>query len=234
MKRTKVVVVEDEADIREVVQYNLTREDYDVHATGDGEEALELVRKIGPDVVLLDIMLPGLDGIEICRRLKSDPLTSAIPIIMLTAKGEESDIVLGLGVGADDYVTKPFGNKSLLARIRAVLRRGPLKDQRGAGERVVWGGMVVDAARHEVTTDGSAIELTATEFRLLHFLASHPGRVFTRDHLVRRVIAEDAIVLDRNIDVHVRGVRKKIGPYKDYIQTVRGVGYRFRTPDEAG
>lgn len=233
MKRTKVVVVEDESDIREVIQYILTREDYDVHSTGDGEEALDLVRKIGPDVVLLDIMLPGLDGIEICRRLKSDPLTSSTPIIILTAKGEESDIVLGLGVGADDYVTKPFGNKALLARIRAVLRRGPLKDQRGAGERVVWGTLVVDAARHEVTVEGQPIELTATEFRLLHFLASHPGRVFTRDHLVRRVIAEDAIVLDRNIDVHVRGVRKKIGDYRDYIQTVRGVGYRFRTPEEA-
>lgn len=233
MKRTKVVVVEDESDIREVIQYILSREDYDVHSTGDGVEALDLVRKIGPDVVLLDIMLPGLDGIEICRRLKSDPLTSATPIIMLTAKGEESDIVLGLGVGADDYVTKPFGNKALLARIRAVLRRGPLKDQRGAGERVVWGTLVVDAARHEVTVEGQPVELTATEFRLLHFLASHPGRVFTRDHLVRRVIAEDAIVLDRNIDVHVRGVRKKIGDYRDYIQTVRGVGYRFRTPEEA-
>src|SRR5690606_28717816 len=127
-----------------------TREDYDVNSTADGEAALELVRKIGPDLVLLDIMLPGLDGIEICRRLKSDPLTSAVPIIMLTAKGEESDIVLGLGVGADDYVTKPFSNKALLARIRAVLRRGPLKDQRGAGERVIHGTLVVDAARHEV------------------------------------------------------------------------------------
>jgi two-component system alkaline phosphatase synthesis response regulator PhoP len=233
MKRTKIVVVEDENDIREVIEYNLTREDYDVHTTADGEAALELVRKIAPDLVLLDIMLPGLDGIEICRRLKSDPLTSAVPIIMLTAQGEESDIVLGLGVGADDYVTKPFSNKALLARIRAVLRRGPLKDQRGAGERVIHGTLVVDAARHEVMVDGQPIELTATEFRLLHFLASHPGRVFTRDHLVRRVIAEDAVVLDRNIDVHVRGVRKKIGEYRDWIHTVRGVGYRFRIPDDA-
>jgi two-component system alkaline phosphatase synthesis response regulator PhoP len=232
MKRPKIVVVEDEADIREVIEYILTREDYDVHVIGDGAEAVELVRRVAPDLVLLDLMLPGMDGIEVCRRLKGDPLTGAIPIIMLTAKGEESDVVLGLGVGADDYVTKPFGNKALLARIRAVLRRGPLKDLRGAGERVEWGGLVVDAAKHEVMLEKQPVDLTATEFRLLHFLSAHPNRVFTREHLLRRIISEDAVVIDRNIDVHVRGVRKKIGAYKDCIQTVRGVGYRFKPPGE--
>lgn len=227
MGRETIIVVEDEADIREVIEHNLRREGYTVRATPDGEEGLHLAQTTAPDLVLLDLMLPGLDGVEVCRRLKADPLTHAIPIIMVTAKGEESDIVLGLGVGADDYVAKPFSPKELLARVRAVLRRGPLKDTQGGGERIVRGNVVIDAARHEVRVDGEPVIFTATELRLVHFLASHAGRVFTRQHLLSRVIAEGAIVTERNIDVHIRAVRSKLGRHHDLIETIRGVGYRF-------
>ncbi|HSR66692.1 MAG TPA: response regulator [Acidobacteriota bacterium] len=228
MQREKVVVIEDENDILEMIQYNLKREGYSVLTSTNGEEGLEVARRENPDVVLLDLMLPGRDGIEVCKRLKSDPLTRSIPVIMVTAKGEESEVVLGLGVGADDYVTKPFSPKELMARVRAVLRRGPLKEELGEGERIVRGDIVIDAARHEVTVGGRLVTFTATEFRLLHFLAAHPGRVFKRDQLLNRVIGEDAFVHDRNIDVHVRSIRKKLDEKRDVIETIRGVGYRFR------
>ncbi|MFQ5505611.1 MAG: response regulator [Planctomycetota bacterium] len=228
MKQEKIVVIEDEPDIREVIEHTMSREGYRVRATGDGAEGLRLVKKEAPDAVLLDLMLPGLDGIEVCRKLKEDALTRAIPIVMVTAKGEESDIVLGLRIGADDYVTKPFSPRELVARVKAVLRRGPLREERGARERIARDELVIDQGRHEVRVAGEALSFTATEFRLLHFLASHPGRVFTRDHLLSRVIGEDALVMDRNIDVHVKAIRKKLGSCRDLIETVRGVGYRFR------
>ena len=232
MSREKIVVVEDEADILEVIEYNLSREGFRVLSTRDGEEGLRLVQKESPDLVLLDLMLPGLDGMEICRKLKADPLTQAIPIVMATAKGEESDIVLGLGIGADDYVTKPFSPRELIARVKAVLRRGPLQEGRAAREQIVRDGVTIDAGRHSVRVDGESVVFTATEFRLLHFLASHPGRVFTRDHLLSRVIREDAVVVDRNIDVHIKAIRKKLGAYRELIETIRGVGYRFRDEEE--
>ncbi len=159
MRHEQIAVIEDESDILEMIAYNLTREGYKVLSARDGAAGLELVRQEAPDLVLLDLMLPQLDGIEVCRRLKHDPLTRAIPIVMVTAKGEESDIVLGLGVGADDYIPKPFSPKELLARIKAVLRRGPLKEERGAGERIVRGNVVIDATRHEVLIDGATVEL---------------------------------------------------------------------------
>jgi len=227
-KQERIVVIEDEADILEVLQYNLTREGYRVASSRDGEEGLQRVRDENPDLVLLDLMLPGLDGIEICRRLKADPTTSAIPIVMVTAKGEESDVVLGLQMGADDYVAKPFSPRELMARIKAVLRRGQLKEERSSGERIVRGGLVIDSVRHRVTVDAEPITLTATEMRLLHFLAAHPGRVFTRDQLVSRAIGDRAVVIDRNIDVHIGAIRRKLGPYRTLIETLRGVGYRFR------
>lgn len=232
MTREKVVVIEDEPDIREVIEHNLSREGYNVRSTRDGEDGLGLVKKEAPDLVLLDLMLPGLDGIEVCRRLKADPLTRGIPVVMVTAKGEESDVVLGLGMGADDYVSKPFSPKELIARVKAVLRRGPLKEDSATRGRIERDGVSIDASRHDVRVDGASTAFTATEFRLLHFLASHPGRVFTRDHLLNRVIGEDAIVTDRNIDVHVRAIRKKLGSYRDLIETIRGVGYRFRDDEE--
>src|SRR5262245_6736017 len=171
-------------------------------------------------------MLPGMDGVEVCRQVKSDPVTRAIPIIMVTAKSEESDIVLGLGIGADDYIAKPFSPKELVARVKVVLRRGPMRDE-NVGERIVRGALVVDLGRHEARIDDAALTLTPTEIRLLHFLASHPGRVFPRSHLLSRVIGEDAIVTDRNIDVHVRALQQKLGGHAALIETVRGVGYRF-------
>ena len=228
MKREKILVIEDEPDILEVLNYNLSREGYKVCTSRNGEEGLRLAAKESPDLVILDLMLPGLDGIEVCRRLRQDPVTRSTPVIMATAKSEESDLVLGLGVGADDYIVKPFSPRELIARVQAVLRRGPMRDERAAGERIEAGGVVIDATRHEVVIDDAPADLTATEFRLLHFLASHPGRVFDRAHLVSRAIGDHAIVLDRNIDVHIRSIRRKLGEYRDLIETVRGVGYRFK------
>lgn len=228
MKNKKIVVIEDEADILEVIEYNLRREGFDVFQASNGETGLSLVQSKSPVLVLLDLMLPGLDGIEVCKKLKNDSQTSSIPVIMVTAKGEESDIVLGLGVGADDYIIKPFSPRELVARVKAVLRRGPPADRKSAKERIVRDGVTIDVGRHEVRVDSNPMKFTATELRLLHFLACNPGRVFTRDHLLSRVIGDDAIVVDRNIDVHVRSIRKKLGPYRELIETVRGVGYRFK------
>ena len=231
MSQRKIVVIEDEPDILEAIQYNLEREGFRVIAVARGDEGLKTVVREGPDLLLLDLLLPGLDGLEVCRQLKMDPVTQNVPIIMVSAKGEESDIVLGLGVGADDYVTKPFKPKELIARVRAVLRRGTYREDAGS-DRVVFGPLVVDATRHEVRLDGSRVTLTPTEFRLLHLLASHPGRVFTRDLLVTRVIGDGAAVIDRNIDVHVRSIRKKLGSHRHLIDTIRGVGYRFQDEEE--
>jgi two-component system alkaline phosphatase synthesis response regulator PhoP len=229
---TKIIVIEDETDILEVISYNLSREGFKVITATDGKDGLRKIIDQSPDLVILDLMLPGVDGIDLCRRIKADPLTRRIPVVMVTAKGEESDVVLGLGVGADDYISKPFSPKELIARVKAVLRRGPLRDDLAPGERISSGGVTVDAVRHEVRIGGRPIDFTATEFRLLHFLASHPGRAFTRDQLLSRVIGEGAQVLDRNIDVHVRAVRKKLGERQDLIETIRGVGYRFRNDEE--
>jgi two-component system phosphate regulon response regulator PhoB len=223
----KILVVEDEADILDVLEYTLSREGYHVLSTRDGTDAIDLARQEAPRLILLDLMLPGLDGLEVCRTLKADAVTRDIPIVMVTAKGEETDIVLGLGLGADDYVTKPFSPKELVARVKAVLRRGPLRDREGADARLVFENLVIDPARHEVLVNGTHIDFTPTELRLLHLLASHPGRVFTRDQLVSRVIGEGAYVVHRNIDVHVRGIRSKLGRLRARIETVRGVGYRF-------
>ncbi len=231
LKTEKIVVIEDEDDILEVIAYNLKREGYEVITSTSGEDGLEKIEKASPQLVVLDLMLPEIDGIELCRKLKSDPLTQSIPVIMVTAKGEETDIVLGLGVGADDYITKPFSPREMVARVKAVLRRSRSKPETDRRDRIAFEGIVIDPQRHDVKVDGESILLTATEFRLLHFLASHPGRVFTRDHLLARVIGEEAIVIDRNIDVHVRAIRKKLGPRRDVIETIRGVGYRFRDKD---
>jgi two-component system alkaline phosphatase synthesis response regulator PhoP len=228
MPSGKILVVEDESDILEVIQYNLEREGYAVLTSMDGSEGLSMARSESPDLLLLDLMLPGMDGLEICRRLKEDSLTRTVPVIMVTAKGEESDVVIGLGMGADDYVIKPFSPRELVARVRAVMRRGGLRAEAGPAERIQRDGVLVDAVKHQVLVDGKPVSFTATEFRLLHFLASHPGRVFTRNQLLSRVIGDDAIVIDRNIDVHVRAIRKKLGTYRTLVETQRGVGYRFR------
>jgi DNA-binding response OmpR family regulator len=228
--REKILVIEDEADILEVIQYNLTREGYRVSTSRNGDDGLVCAKRDAPDLVVLDLMLPGLDGLEVCRRMQADPITAAIPIIMVTAKGEESDIVIGLQLGADDYVSKPFSPKELTARIKAVLRRGPLKQEQNGNQRIVRDGLVVDAEKHQVLVDGEAQVFTATELRLLHFLAAHPGRVFARDQLLSRVIGDHAVVIDRTIDVHIGAIRRKLGPYRDMVETIRGVGYRFLDP----
>ena len=230
MKKSKIVVIEDEVDILEVINYNLSKEGFDVCSALDGEEGLALIKKEVPDLVLLDLMLPGLDGIEICRKLKTDYSTRSIPIIMVTAKGEESDIVLGLGMGADDYMVKPFRPRELIARIRSVLRRGDFIEE---GEGLVSiDELVVDINRHEVKLEGKKIVLTAMEFKLLHFLASHPGQVFTRENLLNHVSSDDTFIIDRNIDVHIRSIRKKLNKHRELIETIHRVGYRFRDKDQ--
>ncbi|HET6350049.1 MAG TPA: response regulator [Candidatus Krumholzibacteria bacterium] len=228
MKSDKIVVIEDEEDILEVIAYNLKREGYEVTTSTSGEDGLAKIERAAPDLVILDLMLPEIDGLDLCRKLKSDPVTKAIPVIMVTAKGEESDVVLGLGMGADDYMVKPFSPKELVARVKAVLRRSRGAPETERKDRIVRDGIIIDPQRHDVRADGESIVLTATEFRLLLFLASHPGRVFTRDQLLTRVIGEEAIVIDRNIDVHVRAIRKKLGGHRHLIETIRGVGYRFK------
>ena len=227
MAKPKILVIEDEPDILEVITYNLEREGHKVISCRNGEQGLSQIRTDNPDLVILDLMLPGMDGVDVCQQVKSDPVTRSIPIIMVTAKSEESDVVLGLGIGADDYIAKPFSPRELVARVKVVLRRGPLRAENGGRERVVRGALNIDLGRFEARIDGALINLTPTEMRLLHFLASHPGRVFPRAHLLSRVISEDAIVTDRNIDVHVRALRQKLGEHSSIIETVRGVGYRF-------
>ncbi len=226
--KKKIVVVEDETDIRELIAHNLKRDGFEVETVLDGAEAIRVVREIIPDLILLDLMIPKLDGLEVCKALKKDDATSDIPIIMVTAKGEESDIVLGLGLGADDYLSKPFSPKELLARIKAVLRRGKIRENHAETGRLVFKNLIIDADRHEVLISGQPVVFTATEFKLLQFLATHAGRVFSRSHLLSSVIGEDAFVFERNIDVHIQSLRKKMGTFRSMIETVRGVGYRFR------
>ncbi len=228
MPREKILVVEDEADILELIDYKLSQEGFQVLQAADGEFALEQARSQDPDLILLDIMLPGLDGLEVCRRLKRDAVTEDIPIIFVSAKGEESDVVTGLELGADDYLAKPFSPRELAARVRAVLRRRSRKDDVAAAERLSHPGLIVDPVKHEILLNDDSTDFTATEFRLLEFLARYPGRAFTRQQLLSRVIGEDAIVVDRNIDVHIRSIRKKLGDHRERIETLRGVGYRFR------
>jgi two-component system phosphate regulon response regulator PhoB len=227
MARTKILAVEDDKDILELVRYNLSKEGYAVTTEITGEQALKQVRSLMPDLVLLDLMLPGMDGLEVCRVLKGDPLTRHIAVVMLTAKGEESDIVVGLELGADDYVTKPFSPKVLIARIRAVLRRKAQAAAPGR-ETVSHGDLVIDPGRHEVRAKGERLDLTSTEFRILHFLARRPGWVFTRQQIVDAVKGVDYAVTERAVDVQMVGLRKKLGPCASYVETVRGVGYRFR------
>ena len=229
MPKKHIVVVEDEEDILELIRYHLDREGYAVTTAATGEEALEAISQKAPDLLVLDLMLPGVDGLEICRRLKADPRTAAIPVVMATAKGEEADIVAGLELGADDYVTKPFSPRVLVARVRAVLRRRR-EPARNLSEVIRVHDLVIDPHRHEVLCGKSRVTLSATEFRLLQFLAARPGWVFTRQQIVSGVKGDDYPVTDRSVDVQVVGLRKKLGRQGEYIETVRGVGYRFREP----
>ena len=227
MSQGKIVVVEDEADIREILEYTLDREGFQVVSAADGKEGLEAARKTLPDLVLLDLMLPGMDGLEVCRRLKSDEDMQEIAVLMLTAKGEESDVVLGLGLGADDYVQKPFSPKELVARIKAVLRRTSRGTTPSDTEGFARGPLKVDPTRHKVTVADRNIDLTATEFKILALLARHPGRVFTRSQILTDARGDNAMAFERAIDAHVRSIRKKLGDHRDLVETVHSIGYRF-------
>jgi two-component system phosphate regulon response regulator PhoB len=227
MADSKILIVEDEEDVLELIRFNLTRDGYETESALNGRQAVTRSREFMPDLILLDLMLPELDGVEVCKILKRDNATSPIPIIMLTAKGEESDIVAGLEVGADDYITKPFSPKVLLARIKTVLRRNS-KAQSESSKKISRGPLTIDTERHEVLLDGKLVNLTLTEFKVLHFLARKPGRVFTRYQIVDATKGDDYVVTDRAVDVQVVGLRKKLGQAGKLIETVRGVGYKFK------
>ena len=232
----RVVVVEDEQDVAELIRYNLAKEGYDVVLVANGAEALRRAREIKPEVILLDIMVPQLNGWEVCRRLKQDPETRAIPVIMVTGRVEEGDKVLGFEMGADDYVTKPFSPRELVARIRAVARRGKNAEAADRKHHLKAGDLEIDRHRFEVTMKGQRVELTPKEFELLAALAGTPGRVFGRQELLDMVWGEDGFVEPRTVDVHVARLRAKFTAARaptPGIETVRGVGYRFREP-EAG
>jgi len=227
MSKERILVVDDEEDILQLVEYNLAKEGYRVRCVASGEEALKFARGEKPDLMMLDLMLPGIDGLDVCKTLKGDSRTKTIPVIMVSAKGEESDIVSGLELGADDYVVKPFSPTVLKARVRSVLRR-----TRASGhdddQVVKIKELLIDPVRHEVSLRGESLVLTATEFKTLHFLASNAGRVYTRFQIVVAVHGDNYPVTDRSVDVQIVGLRKKLDDYGDLIETVRGIGYRFR------
>ena len=227
MSRQSVLVVEDEEDIMEVIRFNLEKEGYEVNQALSGEKALQVIENNLPSLVLLDLMLPGINGLDLCRIFKQNDRTKAIPVIMLTAKSEDADIVAGLEMGAEDYITKPFSPRVLLARVRTVLRRreSGVKDDSSV---IQVEGMQIHPGRHEVTMGDNGVDLTPSEFRILHYLARRPGWVYSRDQIIDAIRGHGYVVTDRAIDVQVVGLRKKLGDYGKFIETVRGIGYRFR------
>ncbi len=233
MPKAQIHIVEDDRSLAEVLEYNLRQEGYQTLVSNDGQVGLQQTRLRSPDLVVLDLMLPMIDGLEICRRLRADPVTRNILVLMLTAKSEETDQVVGFSVGADDYVAKPFSVKVLLERIRALLRRRD--GNNGApGNVLVSQGVMVDRERHRVTIDEKLLDLTPSEFGLLEALVRQPGRVFSRSELIDAALGGDSLVLERTIDVHIRSLRKKLGPHAVLVETVRGIGYRFRDPAGVG
>lgn len=227
MPKSKVLVIEDDRAISEILVYNLDKAGYEVSLAIDGRDGVNQAQLKLPDIVLLDVMLPIIDGVEVCRRLRSKPETANAIIVMLTAKTEEADQLIGFSVGADDYVTKPFSIRVLMERIKALQRRKSATADDDV-ETITRAGITLDRRRYRVTVDGQLIELTKSEFRLLDTLIRQPGRAFDRTELIDSALGEDTLVLERTIDVHIRALRKKIGEKADAIETVRGVGYRFR------
>lgn len=225
MART-ILVIDDEPELVKLLDYNLLKAGYLVLTAREGESGLAAARKHAPDAIILDVMMPGLDGWEVCKRLRQDPGTSAIPLLMLTAKAEEGDRVLGLELGADDYVTKPFGVRELLARVKALLRRSEVASS--SPELLKSGKIMIDSSRRTVTVAGKPVALTATEFNLLKSLAEKEGRVISREDLLSLARGDEVAVMDRTVDVHVAALRKKLGKHGDVIETVRGVGYRLK------
>ncbi|MFO7764886.1 MAG: response regulator transcription factor [Pelovirga sp.] len=228
MGKEHILVIEDEEDILALLHYNLIKEGFKVTCAQTGEDGLTAARTLEPDLIVLDLMLPGIDGLDVCRALKKDKATSAIPIVMLTAKGEEHDIITGLELGADDYVTKPFSPRVLSSRLKAVLRRRERDRSTDESESLHIGSISIHPGRNEVMVDDQTVELTFTEFRVLYLLARRPGWVFTRYQIVNAVRGDDYSVTDRAVDVQIVGLRKKLGKAGNMIETVRGVGYRFK------
>jgi len=228
MNAKTVLVVDDEEAILELVELHLRKEGLGVYTAGSGEEALQVLRTHPVDLVILDLMLPGINGLEVCRRMKASEATAQLPVLMLSARSDETDIVVGLELGADDYVTKPFVPKVLVARVRALLRRSRGEQAQVTADILNYDGLQVDLPRHRVTLDGAPLELTVTEFALLRLFITHPGWVFTRNQIIARVKGDDYPVTDRSVDVQVVGLRRKLGRLGERIETVRGVGYKIR------
>jgi two-component system phosphate regulon response regulator PhoB len=227
MARERILLIEDEPDIAEVLEYNLAKEGYAVETARRGDSGLEAVRREAPDLIVLDLMLPGIGGLELTRMLKRDPATSRLPIVMLTARGEEVDRIVGLELGADDYISKPFSPREVVLRVKAVLRR--LQHEEGADERLEIGGIQLDASAHQLRVRGQEVPLTATEFRLLRLLMERSGRVQTRGRLLSDVWGYAEDIDSRTVDTHIRRLRRKLGAEADRIETVIGVGYRLRS-----
>ena len=230
MSKKHILIIEDEKDIAELLEYNLGVGGYYTYVANNGETGLKVARKQNPDLILLDLMLPGIQGLDVCRIIKTDEDTKNIPIVMLTALGQEENIVKGLESGADDYITKPFSFKILLARIKSVLRRGKLEEQDLNKEIKIF-DVTIKPRTREVIISNAFIELTFTEFQILHLLSSHPGWVFTRYQIIDKIRGDNYSVTDRSIDFQIVGLRKKMGESGSLIQTIRGVGYRFKPGD---
>jgi two-component system phosphate regulon response regulator PhoB len=226
MSKQTILIIEDERALVEVLTYNLRKEGFEVQSATDGQDGLRRAQTTLPDLIVLDLMLPVIEGLEVCRVLKSGARTRDIPLLMLTARSEEVDEIVGFQMGADDYVTKPFKIKPLIQRIKALLRRK--KTPATEGDVVAAGGIEIDRAQHRATMAGEELSLTPTEFRLLWALVRQPGRAFSRHELMEAAMGDDALVLERTIDVHVKSLRQKLSPRAEQIETVRGVGYRFR------
>ncbi|MBN2256131.1 MAG: response regulator [Deltaproteobacteria bacterium] len=226
----RILVVDDEKDLVELISYNLEKEGYGVLKAYNGEAALNIIRSQKPDMVILDLMLPGIKGMDVCKVIRNDPLTAGLPVIMVTAKGEEVDKILGLEIGADDYITKPFSVRELLARVKAILRRFKMVHDTEQEELFEYKGLQINFASHTVRINDENVNLSPTEFKILQFLSRRPGRVYTRDQILDHVWGDAAFVEPRTVDVHIRRLRSHIEPdaaNPRYIQTVRGVGYRF-------
>ncbi|MCK4431972.1 MAG: response regulator transcription factor [Candidatus Aminicenantes bacterium] len=226
MAKDKILVVDDEKDIIELIRYNLEKEGLKVITATSGEEAIRRSLNENPQLIVLDLMLPGIDGLEVCRILKRETKTSSIPIVMLTVKSDETDIVVGLELGADDYITKPFSPRILAARVKAILRRKEPKEEKA--EIIKIGPLTINLAKYQVSLKNKPLSLTSTEFKILAFLAQNKGKVFTRDQLLDKAWKEESFVVDRTVDVHIRRLRQKLGPASYLIETIRGVGYKFK------
>lgn len=228
MRDKKILLVEDDPDLLEVLKLTFEGQGLQPITAEDGEEGLKLARRHAPDLIVLDVMLPGIDGFEVCRQLRSDPGLKNTPIVMLTAQTEEADVVLGFGMGADDYVAKPARPRELVARVQSLLRRSQSREPTVTDELISRGELVIDPVRFEVRMDGERVRLTPTEFRLLQTLAGRPGRVFRRQELLDYAVGAGVVVTERTIDTHIKAVRQKLGRFGQVIETVRGVGYCFR------